>query len=174
MSKAGDVLDLGSIGMKIVIRKTAAETEGQALEMEMEVAPQTGGTPLHVHPHAEEIYEVLQGKFDVNIDGVWKSYLAGEKALVKKNVAHTFRNTSDEPVRVHNIHQPAMKFEEYFTRLHKLANSGVVNSDKMTIKAMIHLSMLMASYPDEIRSVKPPYPVMRVFSMIGQLLGYRV
>lgn len=174
MLKAGDVLDLSAIGMKFIIVKTAVETAGQALEMAMEVAPHTGGTPLHIHPQAEEVYEVQHGKFDVNIDGVWKTYLAGEKAVVKKGVAHTFRNTSDETARVYNRHQPAMKFEEYFERLHKLANSDAVNSDKMTIKAMIHLSMLMTSYPAEIRSVKPPYPVMRVFSLIGQLLGYRV
>lgn len=174
MLKTGDVLDLPKIGLKFTIRKGAADTAGQALEMEMEVAPHSGGTPLHTHPSALESYEVLAGIFDVNLNGVWKSYSVGEKAVVEKGVAHTFRNSSDEPVRVYNIHQPAMKFEDYFERLYKLINREWVQPDKMTFKAILHLSMLMTSYPDEIHPVQPPSPVMRVFSLIGRLLGYRV
>lgn len=117
---------------------------------------------------------MLHGKFDVNVDGVWKTYSVGEKAVVEKAVAHTFRSTSDETARVYQIHEPAMRFGEYFERLHRLANSEAVTSDRMTLKAMLHLSMLMTSCPAEIRSVKPPYPVMRVFGLMGQLLGYRV
>ena len=59
MLKAGDVLDLSKIGTKFTIRKTAAETAGQAFEMEMEVGPHTGGTPLHTHPQADEIYDLI-------------------------------------------------------------------------------------------------------------------
>jgi len=45
---------------------------------------------------------------------------------------------------------------------------------KMTLKALLHLSMLMTSQPGEIRSVQPPYAVMRVFASVGRLLGYQV
>jgi oxalate decarboxylase/phosphoglucose isomerase-like protein (cupin superfamily) len=120
--------------------------------MEMELLPHSGGTPLHIHPNAVEEYEVLQGTFEVNVAGVWKRAGAGERIIVEKGVAHTFRNTGDEPVRVYNIHRPALKFETYFRRLFMLVNSGVIKSQKMTLKAIFHLSMLITSYPDEIRS----------------------
>lgn len=44
----------------------------------------------------------------------------------------------------------------------------------MTFKALLHLSMLMASYPDENRSVQPPQAIVRGLAAIGRVLGYRV
>jgi hypothetical protein len=39
---------------------------------------------------------------------------------------------------------------------------------------MLHLSILMASYPDEIRSVQPPQTIVRGLAAIGRALGYRI
>ena len=142
--------------------------------MEMEVQPHSGGTPLHIHPHAVEEYQVLEGTFAVNAAGVWKTAAVGERIVIDKGVPHTFRNTGDLSVSVYNVHRPAMKFEEYFERLYMLANSGVIKSQKMTLKALLHLSMLMTSYPDEIRSVQPPQTIVRGLAAIGRVLGYRI
>lgn len=174
MLKVGDVLDLGPLGTKFLIKKTAAETNGQSFEMEWELSPQTGGTPVHIHPYAIETYEVLHGKFDVYVKGNWQTLSAGDKVTVEKGVPHTFRNASDQTTQVYNTHQPAMKFDQYFEGLYKLANSGVIKSDQMTFKAILYLSVLMTSFKDEIRSVKPPSAVMQVFGLIGRLLGFRV
>jgi quercetin dioxygenase-like cupin family protein len=167
-------LDLSPIGAKFIIRKTAVETGDRSFEMEMVLLPHSGGTPLHIHPHAVEEYQVLEGTFEVNVAGVWKTAGVGERIVIDKGVPHTFRNTGDQSVRIDNVHRPAMKFEEYFRRLHRLANSGVIKSQKMTPKALLHLSMLMASYPDEIRSVQPPQMMVRGLAAIGRMLGYRI
>ena len=174
MPRAGDVLDLTPIGAIFHIRKTAGETQGGSFEMEWELAPNTGGTPVHIHPHATETYEVLEGKLDLYVDGTWRTLSAGEKASVDPGVAHTFRNASNSPARVYNTHSPAMRFGEYFEALDRVVNSGVVRGGRMTPKAILHLSVLMTSFKDEIRSVSPPHPVMRVFALVGKLLGYRV
>jgi hypothetical protein len=76
MLQAGDVLDLGPLNTKFTIVKTAADTGGRSFEMEWELGPQTGGTPVHIHPQAVETYEVLQGELDVYIDGTWKTLRA--------------------------------------------------------------------------------------------------
>ena len=173
-STPGRVLDLSPIGATFTIRKTAAETGGRSFEMEMELLAHSGGTPLHIHPHAVEEYQVLEGTFDVNVAGVWKTVAVGERVVIDQGIPHTFRNSGDESVRVYNVHRPAMKFEDYFERLYRLANSGVVKSQKMTLKALLHLSMLMTSYPDEIRSVQPPQTIVRGLAAIGRMLGYRI
>jgi mannose-6-phosphate isomerase-like protein (cupin superfamily) len=174
MLKAGDVLNLGPLGITFHIKRTAAETGGRSLEMEWELAPRTGGTPVHIHPHAAETYEVLDGEFDVYVDGAWQTATSGESVRVEAGVPHTFRNASDEVVRVYNTHEPAMKFGEYFTSLNEVANSGVISSTRMTPKAILYLAVLMTSYEDEIRSVKPPHAIMRVLGTVGRWLGYRV
>lgn len=174
MLKSGDVLDLGPLKTKIYIKKTAAETEGQLFETEWEFGPQTGGTPIHTHPQALETFEVLQGELDIYTQGTWKTLTKGQTTSIEKGAPHTLRNASNEVTRVTMAFQPAMKYDQYFERLNKMVNSGIIKSDKMTFKAMLHLSMLMTNYPDEIRSVKPPYPAMRVFASMGRLLGYQV
>lgn len=174
MLRAGDILDLGPFETRLIIKKTAVETDGQSFEMEMAVGPQNPGPPLHTHPYATEVYEVLDGEIELNMDGVWQTYSAGEKAVIAGGVPHTYRNASHEPVRVYNKHQPAMQFSDYFETMHMVANSDAVTAQPTSFKALLHFAVMMAGYPEEIRSVAPPNSVMRLFGRIGQLLGYRV
>jgi mannose-6-phosphate isomerase-like protein (cupin superfamily) len=177
MLKVGDVLDLGPLGMKFYIKKTAAETNGQSFEMDIELVPHRDAGIIHIHPHAIESYEVLEGKFDVYINGDWKTLSVGEKAVVEKGVPHTFRNTGNETTRVYNTHQPALKIDQFFEAMSKLANTGVSKSTQRrprTFKEILYVSVVYSSYPDEIQSVRPPYALMQVLGFVGRLLGYKV
>ena len=174
MLKAGDILDLGPIGAKFFIKKTEAETDGRSFEMEWELAPNTGGTPVHIHPHATESYEVLEGKFDLYVDGVWRTLSAGERLVVEPGTPHTFRNSTAEVVRVYNTHEPAMRFDQYFEGLGRLTSRGIISAPRITPKAILHLALLMTSHEDEIVSIKPPHLLMRIFARIGRSLGYRI
>lgn len=174
MLKAGDILDLTPIGAIFHIRKTSADTQGGSFEMEWELAPHTGGTPIHIHPHATESYEVLEGELDIYVAGTWRTLTAGEEASVPPGVAHTFRNASDSPARVYNTHAPALQFGEYFEGLHRVVHSGAIRDGRVTAKAILHLSVLMTSFRDEIRSVRPPHAVMSVIALIGKALGYQI
>ena len=108
MPRAGDVLDLSPIGAIFHVTKTAKETQGGSFEMEWELFPKTGGTPVHIHPHATESYEVLAGELELYVDGTWRRLSAGEAASVDPGIPHTFRNASDAPAHVYNTHAPAM------------------------------------------------------------------
>ena len=170
MLKAGDVLDMGPIQMKMTIKKVTSET----LDVELELEPHAVPNPVHIHPHAIETYEVLEGLFDAYVDGVWKTYKPGERVEVPKGVPHTFRNSSEAKTRVHNTHQPALNLAEYFEGLHKIANSGVVKDGKMTFRAMLHLSLLMVNFKNEIVPINPPAPVASLFGFMAKLAGYRI
>ena len=113
MLKVGDVLDMKVIKFKITVIEISEET----LDLEFEMGPNSGGTPVHVHPNAIETYEVIEGKFDAYKDGGWKTYGVGEKIIIEKGVPHTLRNSSDQITRVLNTHQPALKMAEYFEKL---------------------------------------------------------
>lgn len=173
MLKSEDVLDLTPIGARFFIRKTAAETDGRSLEMEWELAPETGGTPVHIHPDATETYEVLEGDFDVFVDGTWRTLRVGERVAVPPGVPHTFRNSTSGVVRVYNTHEPAMRFGEYFESLGAIVSRGVVSEQKMTLKAVLHLALVMVRHEAEIISVKPPHFMMRIFARLARALGYR-
>lgn len=66
-----------------------------------------------------------------------------------------------------------MQFSDYFETMHMVANRKAVTAQPTSFKAMLHCAVMMTSYPEEFRSVKPPDPVMRLFGWIGRLLGYR-
>ena len=174
MLKPGDVLDLGPLGAKFYIKKTAAETAGQSFDMEWELAPRTGGTPVHIHPLATETYEVLEGELDVYVKGNWRTLTAGQQLTVEAGVPHTFRNSSGVVTRVHNRHQPAMRYDEYFEGLGRITSRGIVSAQRVTLKAILHLAVLMTSYREEIVSVRPPDPIMRVLGRVGRILGYQI
>ena len=174
MPRAGDVLDLSPIGAVFHVRKTAEETQGRSFEMEWELFPASGGTPVHVHPHATESYEVLEGELDLYVDGAWKRLGAGESASVAPGAPHTFRNATEAPVRVYNTHAPAMRYGAYFGALHRVVSSGAVTPGRMTPKAVLYLALVMTSFEEEIRSVKPPHAVMRLLALVARSLGYRV
>lgn len=117
---------------------------------------------------------MLEGELDLYVDGTWRTLAAGESASVAPGVAHTFRNAAGFSTRVYNTHAPAMRFGEYFEALHRVVRSGVVPSGRMTFKAMLYLSMVMANFEDEILSRRPPQIIVKVLARLARLVGYRV
>ena len=172
MVTAGDALNLNPIGATFNITKTAADTKGRALEMEWELQPHSSGTPIHIHPAATETYEVLEGSFDVYVDGDWRTMSVGERITVPAGVPHTFRTTGSF-ARVFNAHEPAMDFGTFFGRMGRMVENGSVPADRMTLKTKLHLAIVMASHQEEILSVRPPHGVMRALAAVGRALGYR-
>lgn len=174
MLKAGDLLDLSPLGAKFLITRTAVDTAGQSFEMEWELAPRSGGTPVHIHPHAAETYKVIEGELDIYVDGKWGTLSAGEERTIPERVAHTFRNSGYAIARVYNTHEPALRFDEYFEGLHRIVARGIVSRRGMTPRVLLHLALLMTSYRNEIISVKPPDVLMRVLGRLSRSLGYRI
>ena len=177
MLVSNQTLDMTPIGMIFRIIKTPEQTNGQALEMEWELLDKADGTPVHIHPSADETYTVLEGQLAVNVDGQWKTLKQGEELTISKGVPHTFRNAIDGRTRVYNTHSPAMQFDHYFEALNNIVtklSSGSKEKLKMNLNAITHLSMLMKKYKAEVVSVNPPNFVVSVMNIIGNIRGLKV
>ena len=103
-------------GSVYIVRRPALESGGTFVEMEFVLPSGCVPPPPHVHAHQIEEYEVLAGRFDLVMEGRWRTLEPGESAEVAVGALHTFRNRSGEPVRVRNQHRPAMRFEEFIER----------------------------------------------------------
>ena len=79
---ASRILDFAPIGMWWEITKTTADTGGELFEAVNVLAPGFAGPPLHIHPHAEESYEVQAGLLDVCVGNQWRQVAPGEKVNV--------------------------------------------------------------------------------------------
>jgi len=127
------------------ITRSGADTGGELLEMEWEL-PAKGWAPQpHVHPRLTEEYEVLEGSLDVLIGGEWRTLTAGEAASVPPGMVHTFRVGAD-PVRVRNVHRPALDFEPYIKRLCSVANRRSLG-DLSGIRALLYIAVLVREFP---------------------------
>ena len=177
MLTPNQTLDMTPIGMIFHIVKTSAETDGQRLEMEWELLPKADGTPVHIHPFADESYKVLEGQLEVKINGQWKALKQGEEFTVNKGVPHTFRNPLDAITRVYNTHSPGMQFDDYFEALSNIVtrlSAGTKQKLKMNLNTVIHLCMLMKKYKAEMVSVNPPGFIVSLLNGIGKLRGIKV
>lgn len=167
------VLDFGGFPGRWEIMRSTEETEGDYLEMRWEIESATGDSPpVHIHPEAEESYEVLSGVLEVNVEGEWKQVPAGEKHRVPPGTPHTFRNR--EPVELINVHKPALEHERFFRRFHKLATEEGVSLPPDNFKSFLLLGMLFSAHEQEVVSVKPPDFIMRTLAFLGKLSGYRL
>jgi mannose-6-phosphate isomerase-like protein (cupin superfamily) len=156
------------------ITRSTSDTAGELFEAVNVLAPGFGGPPLHIHPFAEESYEVLSGTLDVCVGGEWRRLGPGQSVTVAAGTAHTLRNTHATEVRLVNVHKPALAFERFFRRLHALVSAGRLNLPSKDLQSLVLVSMLFVDHEREIRSAKPPHGLMRVIAFVGRLLGYRL
>lgn len=171
MAKTGDRFEMPD-GSTYVLVREAAETGGESVEMEFVLPPGAVSPPPHVHPQQVERYEVIEGSFDVMVDGDWRTLGPGESASAPVGAVHTFKNRSRSLVRVRNWHEPAMRFEEYMERNQvSLQRAGVKSGRDPRVPVV--LSMVMLEFPETLRPGRARERIpMRALAWVGRLLRY--
>jgi mannose-6-phosphate isomerase-like protein (cupin superfamily) len=161
--------------MRWEVTRSTADTGGELFEATNWIDAHMAGPPVHVHPTADESYEVLEGALDVCIDGVWKTLRSGESATAMAGAPHTLRNATSEPVRIVNVHRPALQFESFFREMHALIGQGKIKRlPPKEPRSAIYVAMLFSKYADEIRVVKPPNGVFKALAWAGKALGFKL
>lgn len=148
MATAGERFKMPD-GSVYIVRRPAAETDGAFVEMEFVLPTGCVPPPPHVHRHQVEDYEVLEGRFDVVVEGRWTTLGPGESASVPLGALHTFRNRSGETVRVRNRHSPAMRFEEFIERTCRTLQAAGVKR-KRDPRVPLYLSMVMLDFDETL------------------------
>lgn len=110
---------LAVIGHEITVKLTAAETDGGAYVFE-DVCPPGAGVPPHVHTREDEILTVLEGEYEIFLDGKTYTATRGAVANFPRSVAHAFRNATNKPARALFVVTPAESFAEFFDELSTL------------------------------------------------------
>ena len=154
------------------ITRSSADTAGELLEMEWEL-PAHGWAPQpHVHPRLTEEYEVLEGSLDILIASEWRKLNPGDAASVPPGTAHTFR-VRGSPVRVRNVHRPALDFEPYIRRLCSAANQRRLG-DLSGFRALVYIAVLVSEFPLHSRAPRRLLnAAVPALAAVGRLLGFR-
>jgi mannose-6-phosphate isomerase-like protein (cupin superfamily) len=159
-------------GASFLITRSATETGGESVEMEITLPPGAPGSPLHVHPNQEERWDVLEGELTVFLDDRWRPLRAGESLSIPAGHTHTLRNRSSERVRVRDSHWPALDFEDYIVRLHSLAEAGKIR-DPRSPSTLIHFSMLWQEQRSQVAARPLERRAMSLLARLGRLLRFR-
>lgn len=174
MAKTGDEF-ANHDGGRLVYRKTAGETNGELLEVEVTYTPHSTPPVEHYHPFQEERFEVLSGTMRVIVNGSEQDYGAGEVFTVLAGTPHWMHNAGDEPGRVVWQTRPAMRTEIFFETVWGLEQDGKVNHAGGL--GLLQLVVIGKEFSDHFRLTRPPFFIQQVLffvlSPIGKWSGYK-
>jgi mannose-6-phosphate isomerase-like protein (cupin superfamily) len=117
MARAGETVENPATGERVTFVRTAADTGGELLELELVWTHEGERAREHVHPEMEERYEVLSGSAAFRIAGEERIAGPGEVVTVPASTAHLAWNPTTEPVRLKVEFRPALRWEEFVERL---------------------------------------------------------
>jgi mannose-6-phosphate isomerase-like protein (cupin superfamily) len=171
MPRSGDRFVMpDGLGEYLVVR-SHDETRGEYVEMEWSLPASAFAPPPHRHPTQVESYEVLEGSFEVMIDGSWQRLATGDVATVPVGASHTFR-LAGEAVRVRNFHRPGSRFDEFIERQHRFVTSPRYRGLKHPSTAIA----MAAAWHEHRDLLVPTNPGLRaaitLLAPIGRLRGY--
>jgi mannose-6-phosphate isomerase-like protein (cupin superfamily) len=161
MAYAGQTLLNPASGERITFRRTAAETGGElvAIDLELPAGRRVPG-PLHVHPHQEERFEVVQGtmRFRTGRDRVVAG--PGDTVVVPAGLAHDFANVGEADALVRVEVRPALEMERLFETAVRLAEQG--RTLRAGLPKPLDLALFAREFEDEVRAAFPPRRVQRL------------
>jgi quercetin dioxygenase-like cupin family protein len=74
-------------------------------------SPPGTGADKHRHPY-EEVFIILKGVIEVIVDGEMQMIESGNIVIIPPNTWHEFKNRSDEPLLMVNIHPVPQMIQE--------------------------------------------------------------
>ena len=162
MAFRGQVLDNPVSGERITFRETRADTGGDLLAVDLELAPDGHVPGAHVHPHQEERFEVQSGvmKFRRGFKTIVAG--AGDVVVIPPGMVHRFSNGGSEPARVRVEVRPALRMEELFETTVALAREG--RTDKRGMPRPLDLALFMSAFEAEVGAPFAPAGLMRALT----------
>jgi quercetin dioxygenase-like cupin family protein len=172
---AGDVIDNPAALMRLRLVRTAAETNGELLEMEATYEPGSVEPLEHFHPNQDEHFEILAGFMEAQVGGERRTRSAGDTVDVPAGTVHAMWNEGDEQARVTWQTRPALRSEEFFRKVGALAQEGQLTArgprDPLVGAAV------MQEFRNEFRPTSPPALVQAVafpaLALVARVLGRR-
>ncbi len=174
MARAGDELVNPATGLRTVFRRTAAETDGELLQVDWIAAP--GWT---TGPHPPPSGRALRGGLGPagtargRVEG---THEAGEVIEAAAGAPHAAWNAGEGEVHVLVDFRPALRTEIAFEALAGLARDGKTTKAGIP-KNPLQGAMIVREFEDEIYFVRPPLALQKLIfgplAGLGRLLGYR-
>lgn len=160
-------------GERMTFLRTAEETGGGEVLVELHAEPESFVAAPHVHPAQVETFDVLAGTLGAKVAGKKIVAYAGD-VVVEPGQAHKWWNAGDRDLVFLCELRPALQFESFIETMFSLAAAGKTNEKGMP--SPFQLAVIAQAHFDTVRLPFPPVPLQRVGlalgAPVGRLLGY--
>ena len=159
MARQGQTIHNPVSGERITFLQTAADTNGERLEFELELSADGRVPGAHVHPEQEERFHVLAGTMTFRLGLRRITASAGETVIVPAGRVHKFANGGSDVARARVEVLPALDMEELLCTTTELALEGNVLRSGMP--KPLHLALFVRRFSREVRAPFPPAWLVR-------------
>jgi quercetin dioxygenase-like cupin family protein len=170
----GDVIHNPVTGEQLRFVKTARDTGGEAVVVEVTVEPHGYVAAAHIHPHQSERFEIVSGKVGFRLGREKIEAIRGDVVVVEPGTAHKFWNAGEERAVFVTEVRPALQFEQLIETMFSLAADGKTNRKGMPNP--LRLAVIARAHFDDVRLPFPPAWMQRaglaMGAPVGRLLGY--
>jgi len=162
-------------GESMTFVKTARETGGEYVKIELRADPDAFVAAAHVHPAQTETFEVLQGRLGAKVAGETVAAEAGDVLVVEPGQSHKWWNAGDGELVFRCEIRPALQFEQLIETMFSLAadgrtnKRGMPNPFRLAVVAQAHLDTVVLPFPP----VWMQKAALAAGAPLGRLLGYR-
>ena len=154
MAYSGQTLENPASDERITVRRTAAETNGELLAIDLEL-PAYRRVPggQHIHPLQEERFAVVEGTMRFKLGRKRIVAGPGEVVVVPAGQKHDFANVGDDDAFVRVEVRPALKMEQLFETAVGLAQEG--RTMLGGIPKPLDLALFTEEFEDEVQGAFP-------------------
>jgi mannose-6-phosphate isomerase-like protein (cupin superfamily) len=171
---AGQTITNPQTGEQITFRRTAGDTNGELLELELVVEPGGAAAAKHVHPEQVELFDVQAGSLSITIGEEELSIGPSERATVPPGTPHIWHAAGGEKLHMTLTFEPALTAERFFEQFFALANAGRTKPDG-TLR-LLDAALVLDENRGFLYLPRPPVPVQKaafaVLAPIARVLGH--
>lgn len=147
--RAGEGRSAWVVGDLYTIKASGEDTGGAFTLIEVLVPPQSGPPP-HIHRREDEAFYVLEGEFEVHLDGRRLTAGPGTWVTLARGSLHRFKNIGLEPAKMLILATPA-GLDRFFLEAGREANDPSPESGAVRPEDTEKLLAVAPKYGIEIR-----------------------
>lgn len=156
-----------STGASITFLERGTDERGSFLVMDGVLPPGVDSGPARIHPRAEALSEVVEGRAVVTVRGEETVLLPGDSVVIGAGASHTIRNGDDESLVVRTTLRPPGEFESAIRRLYSLGAGGRPE--------LLGVATVLYDHRDDVRIAAVPWwvqrPMLGLLASVAQVLG---
>lgn len=159
-ANSGRVIENPSSGERIIVRQTAADTEGTMFSFDLYLCAGGRVPGTHTHPEQEERFTVLDGEMRFRLGLRTITAGPGTVVTIPRATAHAFANNGTTTAHVLVEVRPALRMEEFLSTAAALARdtSGAAHA----VPRPLDLALFLREFEREVGVPFIPRAVVRV------------